>query len=85
MPRVEIKTEIDLDIKTGAEWFCDLSDDEQCKFFVEVARIMDGWPGGGDSQLYYIGGHLKNCKCSTPEAREMIRALAQYAETSEHN
>lgn len=85
MPRIKVETEIELDIETAAQWFAGLDDDQMCKFLVAVARITDAWRGGADSQWYYLGGHLRNCKCSTPEAREMVKAWAKYAETSEHN
>lgn len=65
--------------------FCDWDDDTQAKFFVEVAKIMDAWgPGKLDGQCWYIGGHLRNCSCSTDEAREFIRSIVNGMEKSEH-
>jgi hypothetical protein len=81
---VTVTTEIDLDIETAAKWFAALSDDAQCQFFVAVAAEAEKWPGGPDGQWYHVGGHLRNCECSTEEAREMIRAIARYMETSTH-
>lgn len=77
-------TTIDLSIETAAGWFCGLNDDQQCKFFVEIARIASGWPRPADDQWWFIGGHLRNCKCSTEEAREMIRGIASGMEHSNH-
>ncbi len=85
MPAVKVTTEIELDIDTAAKWFCELDDDQMCKFLVEVARLAQNFQGSPDNQWYYLGGHLKNCECSTPEAREMIKRWAHYAEVSEHN
>ncbi len=85
MPAIKVTTEIDLDIETAAQWFCGLDDDQMCKFLVDVARIAQSFPCTPDNQWYYLGGHLRNCKCSTPEAREMVKAWAYYAETSDHN
>jgi hypothetical protein len=82
-----VTTEIDLDIETAAKWFAALSDDEMCQFLVAVAAEAEKWPdnfGGPDTQWYYVGGHLRNCECSTEGAREMIRAIAGYMETSTH-
>lgn len=84
MVTVEIKSKITLDIETAAKWFAALNDDEQSRFFVAVAAEMDEWPGGADGQLYHIGGHLKNCACSTDSAREWIQTLARYARESNH-
>ena len=68
-----------------AEIFSAMDDDKQAQFFVEVAKIMNGWGvGKADNQAWYIGGHLRNCKCSTDEARELIRSLANGLEKSEH-
>lgn len=68
-----------------AHVFCQWDDDAQAKFFVAVADIMEAWgPGKLDGQAWYIGGHLRNCKCSTEAARELIRSLAHGLEKSEH-
>lgn len=65
--------------------FCDWDDDTQAKFFVCVGDIMRQWGAGKlDHQAYYIGGHLRNCKCSTEDAREFVRSLAYGLENSEH-
>lgn len=59
--------------------FCKLDDDQQAKFFVEVARIMDVWgPGKRDTQAWYIGRHLATCHCATEEGREFVRMIALH-------
>lgn len=64
---------ITLDLKEMAECFCEMNDDDQAQFFVEVAKIMETWPTmAKDNQPYYIGKHLAECDCSTPESREFI-------------
>lgn len=81
MPRttISITTEIDLDLETGAKWFCGLSDDEVCRFLVMVAADMQTWgPGRGDMFCYALSRHLMDCECSTEAAREMIRTWAWY-------
>ncbi len=85
MPRVQITTLIDLDLETGAKWFASLDDDQMCRFLVLVAEEAKKFDGNPDMQWYYLGGHLRNCKCSTPEARDMIKKWAEYAATSDHN
>jgi hypothetical protein len=85
MARITVTTEIDLDIGTAAKWFAGLDDDEMCRFLVAVAEEAKSYPRSADNQWYYLGGHLRNCECSTEEAREMIRAWAHYMETSTHD
>lgn len=85
MPKVQITTEIELDIETGAKWFAALDDDQMCKFLVAVAEEAKSFSGSPDNQWYYLGGHLRNCDCSTKEAREMIRSWAHFMETSDHH
>lgn len=59
-----------------AKWWCELSDDEQAKFFVEVAIILDSWgTNKGADQLHYIGRHLQQCECSTPGSRSVIEGI----------
>jgi hypothetical protein len=47
---------------------------------VYVARIMSTWDGFGSASAYmqasFIGRHLATCECSTEEARELIRNIA---------
>lgn len=66
-----------------AEIFCALDDDQMCKFFVEVHRIADSQPLF-DNQWYYLGGHLRSCKCSNEGTREMLRNIVRHMETSTH-
>lgn len=82
--KIQITTEIDLDIETAAKWFAHLTDDEMCKFIVIVADEAEKWPHGPDNQWYYLGGHLRNCPCSTDAAREMIKSWAHWIDHSNH-
>ncbi len=82
---IELRSKVNVTVEVLAEVFCALDDDQMCKFLVEVARLAQNFQGSPDNQWYYLGGHLKNCECSTPEAREMIKRWAHYAEVSEHN
>jgi hypothetical protein len=65
-----------------AEEFCRLDDDAQARFFVHVARIASTWPrnqygaNAAEWQASAIGRHLKNCSCSTEEARDFVRDIA---------
>lgn len=81
--KVQMMSTVVISVEKLAEIFAHLDDDQQCKFFVEVARICQQWPDP-NGQWYYVGGHLRNCECSTPEAREMIRSIAYYMENSPH-
>lgn len=81
-----VTTEIELGVDQAAAWFCGLDDDQMARFFVAVAAIAKAtYERDPDHQWYAVGGHLKSCKCSTEDAREMVRSLAHYMETSAHN
>lgn len=85
MPAIKVTTEIELDIDTAAKWFAGLDDDQMCRFLVAVAAEAERYPSDPDNQWYYLGGHLRNCACSTEGAREMIRKWAHWMEHSTHN
>lgn len=84
MPAIRVTTEIELDIPTAAQWFAQLSDDDMCRFLVAVAEEAKAYPSDPDSQWYYLGGHLRNCKCSTDDARTMISRWNYWMENSSH-
>ena len=68
-----------------AELFCDLDDEKQAQFFIECGEIMKTWKGGGRPlQACLIGSHLRTCACSTFEARELVREIAEAIEHGEH-
>jgi hypothetical protein len=85
VPAVKITTTIDLDIETAAKWFASLDDDQMCRFLVAVAEESKSFSCHADYQWYYLGGHLRNCECSTDTAREMIRSWHHWMEHSDHN
>jgi len=66
---------IGLDMATVAAWFSELTDEQQADFFIEVAERTEGWAVRPESQWLRVGGHLRNCECSTDSARELIRNL----------
>ncbi len=79
-----IRSELSGDMGTDAQGseiarqFARMDDDHQAKFFVEVAKHMNGWGAGKmEQQLYSIGKHLRTCECSTPEAIELVTFLAR--------
>lgn len=80
--RIKVETEIELSIETAAQWFAGITDDEQAKFFVEVARVAETFPVHQESQWLAVGNHLATCECSTEAAREMIRTIAYGMEHS---
>ncbi len=80
-----VKIPVDLDLLARA--FASMDDDEQTQFFVKVAEIAKTWGnkwGGAQGQWIAIGGHLRNCQCSSEEARDMIRDIAWGLEHSTH-
>lgn len=84
MTRIKVTTEIDLTIDAAAEWFAALDDDQQAKFFVAVAEKAKGWPRPADFQWSAVGAHLRTCKCSTEEARNLIQCIAEGMENPAH-
>lgn len=75
--------EVDVDMTTLAKIFWGMNDDQQARFFVEVARIAkedlekrNASSYGAHMQWHYIGGHLRECDCATDEARSMIREIS---------
>lgn len=85
MPKVKLTTEIELDVETAAKWFASLDDDQMCRFLVAVANEAEKWARPPDMQWHYLGGHLRNCECSTDAAREMVKSWAYWTEHSEHH
>lgn len=82
--KATVTTEIELSIDAAADWFCGLDDDQQAKFFVACAEKAKRFERPQDFQWYAVGGHLANCECSTSDAREMIRTIADGIEHSRH-
>ncbi len=81
---ITVTTEIDLDVETAAKWFAALDDDDMCRFLVAVAAEAQRYPSNPDNQWYYLGGHLRNCRCSTDDAREMVKSWAYWIDRSTH-
>lgn len=73
---ITITTEIDLDVATGAAWFAGLDDEQQAQFFIDVAEHAKKWPKPACFQWFSVGRHLRNCDCSTTEARDLITEIA---------
>ncbi len=88
---IEVKTKIKLSVELAAQWFAALDDDSQAKFFVAVCAEARKWeraPGvlsfGPSYQWYLIGSHLRNCECSSDDARDMVREMFNGLETGTH-
>jgi hypothetical protein len=65
-----------------AECFCEMYDEEQAQFFIEVAAIAKTWEEGRSPCLWVdqwelVGKHLRTCSCSTDEARDLVISLAR--------
>jgi hypothetical protein len=78
--KTEVVAELTPEILAAA--FCSMNDEEQADFFIHADRIArETWTDGlPDSQWHYVGGHLKNCECSTEGARQMVESI-HYAMT----
>lgn len=83
--QVEMKSVVNIDIELLAKLFSALDDDAQCRFFVEVAKCAEQWSSADpDYQWVTVGAHLRNCKCSTEAARNIISSIAYGMEHSTH-
>jgi hypothetical protein len=75
-----VEVEVPVDPKGLAEMFCGMDDEKQAQFFIEAAAIASKWEHGSGMQWYLVGRHLKNCGCSTIEARDMVQEIARSCE-----
>lgn len=74
-----MKKTVDLTLTAAelAEAFSDMNDEDQAQFFIEVGRIFESWGTANRiMQCSKIGAHLRECSCSTWEAREIARTIA---------
>lgn len=62
--------------------FCEMDDERQAQFFIDVARIATLWDGDPGIQWMRVGRHLRDCACSTDNARDMVREIASATEAS---
>lgn len=60
-----------------AEAFCDMNDEDQAQFFIEVAALAEKWPDRSGMQWILVGRHLRECGCSTDQARELVRTIVE--------
>lgn len=75
--KLQVTVDVPMTVEQLAGLFSELDDDAQARFFVEVARVMQSWSVlARYSQPFDIGRHLRDCTCSTEEARDLIRAIA---------
>jgi hypothetical protein len=84
---VKTEAEIDISIEIAAQWFANITDDDQARFFVAVCEEAKKWKKGGlgpNHQWFQIGSHLKNCECSSEAARDMIREMYNGLQNGEH-
>jgi len=73
---------ISVDLKLApiqlAEIFCEMSDEEQAQFFIETSRLVKEWNDiARHLQWLEVGKHLRECECSTDEARELVKDIYQ--------
>lgn len=82
--RARIETEIEVTPDLLGQWFADLDDDGQARFFVAAAARAASWKGDWMGQFYAAGSHLRNCACGTEDARDLVRSLAWGVENGKH-
>lgn len=82
---IETKVKITVDIQLLAQWFAGVDDDTQAKFFVAVCEEAKNWGSVYQGQQWYaVGSHIRNCKCSSDLARNMIEELYNGLKTGNH-
>lgn len=86
---VEVTVKVRLTPEQLGAMFAEMNDDEQARVFVAAAAAaqlweLDKYSIGIDGQWQAIGCHLKSCKCSTEEARDMVRNIAYGLEHPKH-
>lgn len=57
--------------------FIELDDERMAQFFIEAAALAEQWrpKGNPGMQWHLVGGHLRDCSCSTYEAKDMIESI----------
>ena len=80
---MRVQAEVEMNPRMLAEAFCELGDEHQAQFFIECAAIAAEWtdargnPSWPSSQWYSVGAHLRNCTCSSDDARDMVDTIAR--------
>jgi len=76
--KLNVTVDVPLTLDQLAGLFVELDDDSQAQFFVKVAALMQTWtPHERNTQAFYIGRHLRDCACSTDDARELIEEIRE--------
>lgn len=81
---MKVSVNVQLTPRELAEFFCSMDDEKQAQFFIEAASIAAKWETneqglGADWQWYSVGRHLRTCSCSTEEARDLVKSIADAA------
>lgn len=84
--KVEMKSQVDITPEFMAELFCGMDDEMQTQFFEAIGKIAEqsDMSYRMECQWHYLGGHLRECKCSTGAGRRFIETLYQAIQTSTH-
>ena len=75
--KVDVPAVIEVNPRLLAEIFCDMDDESQAQFFIEVAAIARTWKNTNVAQWFQVGAHLRKCECSTDDARDLILDIAR--------
>ncbi len=66
------------DVRGGRGAYATLSRDQRMDLLADVAALMQTWtPHERNMQAFYIGRHLRDCACSTDDARELIEEIRE--------
>lgn len=74
--KVTVTVDVPMTVERLAALFVELDVAAQAKFFVEVARLMSTWTAYERGvQTFFVGRHLRDRKCSTDDARNLLRNI----------
>ncbi len=66
--------------KLMADVFTNMNDEEQAQFFIDVAENVKDRGESWHMQWFAVGRHLRDCGCSTVEARSLVRGIVNGIE-----
>ena len=72
---MKVTIEVKLTPKQIAEAIAGLDDEGQAQVFIDLAEIAKDWKDSG-MQWFSVGRHLRDCSCSTYEARSLVEGIA---------
>jgi hypothetical protein len=84
--KVEMNSTVEITPEFMAKLFCHMDDESQTQFFEAIGKYAEqsDMAYKMECQWYYLGGHLRDCKCSSGAGRRFIENLYDAMKTSTH-